>query len=83
MSRIMFEKPDREAILRRLTGYLKDELDVEIGGLDAEFLLDFVSETLGPRYYNQGLQDARTALTKRMDEFGETLYELEKPVPKD
>ena len=77
------EKDDRTALARTLRAYLKDELDVEIGGLDAEFLLDFMAERLGPRFYNHGLRDAATALAKRMDVLTEALEELERPVPRD
>ena len=76
------EKDDRLALARTLRGYLKDELDVEIGGLDAEFLLDHLAERLGPRFYNQGLRDAATAFTKRADEIAETIHDLEKPIPR-
>jgi uncharacterized protein (DUF2164 family) len=77
------EKDDRTALARTLRAYLKDELDVEIGGLDAEFLLDVMAERLGPRFYNQGLRDAATALAKRMDVLTEALEELERQVPRD
>jgi uncharacterized protein (DUF2164 family) len=77
------EKDDRTALARTLRAYLKDELDVEIGGLEAEFLLDFMADRLGPRFYNQGLRDAATALAKRMDVLTEALEELERPVPRD
>lgn len=77
------EKDDRTALARTLRAYLKDELDVEIGGLDAELLLDVMAERLGPRFYNQGLRDAATALAKRMDVLTEALEELERPVPRD
>ncbi|MDO9223440.1 MAG: DUF2164 family protein [Caulobacter sp.] len=77
------EKDDRTALARTLRAHLKDELDVEVGGLEAEFLLDFLAERLGPRFYNQGLRDAATALAKRMDVLTEALEELERPVPRD
>ena len=77
------EKDDRAQLVRKLRGYLKDELDVEIGGLDAELLLDVLAERIGPRFYNQGLRDAATALAKRMDALTEALEELERPVPRD
>ncbi|MCF8506777.1 MAG: DUF2164 domain-containing protein [Caulobacter sp.] len=77
------EKDDRTALARTLRAYLKDELDVEIGGLDAEFLLDVMADRLGPRFYNHGLRDAATALAKRMDVLTEALEELERPVPRD
>ena len=77
------EKDDRLALARTLRGYLKDELDVEVGGLDAELLLDFIAERLGPRFHNQGLRDAATAFSKRADEIAETIHDLEKAVPRD
>jgi len=60
--KIELEKPARDALGRALAGYLKDECDVEIGGMDAVLLLDFISERLGPHYYNQALYDARAHL---------------------
>ena len=77
------EKDDRVTLARALRGYLKAELDLEVGGLEAEFLLDFMAERLGPRVYNQGLGDARFAFSKRADEIAEVIYELEKPVPRE
>lgn len=77
------EKDDRTALARTLRAHLKVELDVEVGGLEAEFLLDFLAERLGPRFYNLGLRDAATALAKRMDVLTEALEELERPVPRD
>ena len=77
--RIELEKPARDALARALVRYLKDELDVEIGGMDATMLLDFISERLGPHYYNQALYDARAHLQAKMEALGEAFYELEKP----
>ncbi|WP_374471444.1 DUF2164 domain-containing protein [Phenylobacterium sp.] len=79
MARIELEKPVREALTRALSRYLKDELDVEIGGMDAQLLLDFLSETLGPHYYNQGLADAQAILRSRLEQIAEAIYEIEKP----
>ena len=79
MAKIELEKSAREALARALVRYLKDECDAEIGGMDAMLLLDFISERLGPHYYNQALYDARAHLQARMDALGEAVFELEKP----
>ena len=79
MSKIELPKETREALTRALTRYLKDELDVEVAGFDAVFLLDFIVETLGPHIYNQGLADAQALLAKKLDELGEVILQLEKP----
>ena len=77
--RIELEKPARDALARALARYLKDELEVEIGGMDAMLLLDFISERAGPHYYNQALLDARAHLHAKIENLGEAFYELEKP----
>ncbi len=77
--RIELEKSARDALSRTLSDYLRAEFDADIGRMDALLLLDFISERLGPHYYNQGLHDARAHLHARMEALGEALYELEKP----
>jgi len=77
--RIEFDKTARNALARALAVYLKDELEIEIGGMDSMLLLDFISETLGPHYYNQGLHDARALLHAKVETLADALYELEKP----
>lgn len=78
MAKIELEKPVRDALVRTLSGYLKDELDVEVGGMDAVLLLDFITDKLGPHYYNQGLYDAQALFTKKVEQISEAVYELEK-----
>lgn len=77
--RIELDKPVREALVRALSTYLTKELDVEVGGVEAMLLLDFISETLGPHYYNQALHDSRTLLRAKIEALDEAFYELEKP----
>lgn len=83
MAGIEFDKATRGDLAHMLRDYLKRECDAEIGGMDAEFLLDFITAKLGPRFYNQGLRDAAVALAKRMDVPTEVLEELERPEPRD
>ena len=79
MTKIEFSKEMRDALAEALSRYLKDELDLEVTGFDAQFLLDFISQTLGPHYYNQGLWDAQAALQKKLDLISQAIDELEKP----
>jgi uncharacterized protein (DUF2164 family) len=80
MPKIELPKDDRDAMARALSRYLKDELDLEVTGFDAQFLLDFIAETLGPQFYNQGLADAQALLSKKMDDLCEAILALEQPV---
>jgi uncharacterized protein (DUF2164 family) len=80
MSKLELSKESAEAASKALSDYLKRELDLEVKGFDAVFLVDFITEHLGPHYYNQGLADAQALLAKKLDEMGEAIYQLEKPV---
>ncbi|HEV2533224.1 DUF2164 domain-containing protein [Phenylobacterium sp.] len=79
-SKIELSKETREALARALKDYLKDELEVEITGFGAQFLLDFIAERIGPRFYNQGLQDAQVLFRAKVELITEAIYELETPV---
>ncbi len=79
MSEIKFSREQTEVIVNKIKLYFNNELNQDIGQFDAEFLLDFFSETIGAYYYNQGLLDAQIVISKKLDEFSEALYEIEKP----
>ncbi|BEU01331.1 hypothetical protein OAG1_01310 [Agarivorans sp. OAG1] len=79
MSKIEFSSEQKTALVNKIQGYCEQQLDVEIGQFDAEFLLDFFSEEIGAFYYNQGLQDAQAVVQNRIDSIADELYEIEKP----
>ena len=78
MSEIRLEQKSKQELVQRLQRYMGDELEIEVGGFDAEFLLDFFAEQVGCFYYNQGLADALSAIETRVQEFSDLVYELEK-----
>jgi uncharacterized protein (DUF2164 family) len=79
MSKIEFSKEDKALILQRIQRYFREELDQELGSFDAEFLLTFITEELGPCFYNQGIYDAQAVIQKSMDAVVDAIYQLEKP----
>lgn len=79
MPPIEFSKDEKEIIVRKIQLYFREELDQEIGGFDAQFLLDFFTEEVGAYFYNRGLYDAQAILEKRLESLAEAIYELEKP----
>ncbi len=79
MSAIEFSKEEKDLIVRKVQLYFREELEQEIGGFDAQFLLDFFAEEIGGYFYNRGLYDSQAILEKRLDAIGEAIYELEKP----
>ncbi|WP_428033643.1 DUF2164 domain-containing protein [Amphritea sp.] len=80
MSDVKFTKDETERIVSHIKRYFNDELDQEIGGFEAEFLLDFFAREIGPAFYNRGLSDARVLFAAKADEIGYLVEELEKPV---
>lgn len=65
-------KEERADAIEKLTEYLDQNLDIELGNLQGELLLDFLSEKIGIYYYNQGVSDS----IKMMNEKVEDLYLL-------
>ena len=68
-------------IVSKIQKYFTAELQHEIGGFEAEFLLDFFSAQVGNYYYNQGLADALKAFEGKIEEFADIVYQLEKDAP--
>ncbi len=78
MSIVEFTSEEKATITQKLQRYLADELQVEIGGFDAEFLLDFFSKEVGCFFYNRGLYDAQAVLDARFEEITDAVVALEK-----
>jgi uncharacterized protein (DUF2164 family) len=71
------QKAEMTDVLQR---YLQDELDVEIGQFDADFLVDFISKKFGAVYYNKGIEDAQKVMERKMLDISDELYEIEQVI---
>lgn len=78
MSEIEFSKEEKEIIARKIQLYFSEELNQDLGQFDAQFLLDFFAEEIGPYFYNRGLYDSQTILESKLEDISEAIYELEK-----
>tara|TARA_R110001599_G_scaffold290641_1_gene493610 strand:+ start:185 stop:439 length:255 start_codon:yes stop_codon:yes gene_type:complete len=78
VAEIKFSAEEKLAIGQKVQRYVADELDLEIGQFDAEFLLDFFAQEIGEYFYNRGLYDAQAVLEKKIEEIGESILQLEK-----
>ncbi|SDU23082.1 DUF2164 domain-containing protein [Stappia sp. ES.058] len=83
MSKPLFDKAETEVLVERLRALLADELDMELGGLEADALFALIARDIGSAFYNRGLHDARAAISARMDEVSEVVYALERVSPVD
>ncbi len=75
-----FSKQEKETIVSKIQEYFTDKLDQEIGQFEAEFLLNFFAEEIGPYFYNKGVHDSQGMLQKKVDEIIEAIDSLEKPL---
>ena len=82
MEPIKFGKDEKAQMVQKVKMYFREELDQEIGGFDAEFLIDFFSVEMGSYYYNNGLYDAVALLTEKVEDINDQLLQLEKPIPR-
>ena len=74
MKNFKLAKDVRAQMITDIQMYFNDERGEEIGNLSAELLLQFMIEKLGPAIYNQGIRDAHSLMSKKMED----LFGLEK-----
>ncbi|WP_140195850.1 DUF2164 domain-containing protein, partial [Vibrio parahaemolyticus] len=74
------ERAQKETLASAIQDYMQDELSIEIGQFDSEFLIDFITDKLGAVYYNKGVEDAKAVIERRMLEMSDELYEIEQEV---
>ena len=56
---------DEDAILERLKSYMTEELEFELEDFPAKMLLDFLLELIGPKLYNQAIDELEPWLYDR------------------
>jgi uncharacterized protein (DUF2164 family) len=79
MQATTFSEAEKSLIVEKIQRYFNQELGQDIGGFDAEFLLDFFAVEIGHFFYNRGLYDAQAILSQKMDDLSDSIYQLEKP----
>ncbi|HHY0518757.1 TPA: DUF2164 domain-containing protein [Vibrio parahaemolyticus] len=77
---IKLERAQKETLASAIQDYMQDQLSIEIGQFDSEFLIDFITDKLGAVYYNKGVEDAKAVIERLMLEMSDELYEIEQEV---
>jgi uncharacterized protein (DUF2164 family) len=72
---IELSKENRAEALSSIQQYAERNLPEPMGELAAGLLLDFFLSEVGPLLYNQGLRDAATRMTQRIDDLEGELQE--------
>ncbi|NIB41101.1 DUF2164 domain-containing protein [Pseudomaricurvus alkylphenolicus] len=79
MSDIEFSRDEKDILVKKIKLYFSEELDQDIKQFDAEFLLDFFTEEVGPFFYNRGIYDAQKIVEEKLETITDGFYEIEKP----
>ncbi len=77
MKNIVLTPEQKQYLTIKLQDYFSDELQLELGEFDAEFLLDFIRDKFGVYFYNQGLKDAQSVLLSKVHDITEAIEEIE------
>ena len=79
MTDIKLSTEEKDRVVSKVKNYFNTELNQDIGGFEAEFLIDFFAKEIGAYFYNQGLSDAQMLFSEKADELSYLIQELEKP----
>jgi len=70
--------PDqRKKAIHSIGRYLVEELEQDIGEMQAGFLLDYFLTEIAPIAYNQGVADARSFIDEKLQDITGTCFEHE------
>ncbi|MEN8254052.1 MAG: DUF2164 domain-containing protein [Verrucomicrobiota bacterium] len=72
---IDYSKEEKESAIRSIQRFFEEEMETDIGELQATFLLDFFAKELAPLAYNQGVDDAKNYMMLKMEDVNGTCYE--------
>lgn len=67
-----------EKIIHQIKLYFRDELDMELGHFQSQFLLDFFMTQISPYFYNQAIEDIHKMLSEKFLYLADDLYLLSK-----
>ncbi|KND19474.1 hypothetical protein ADZ37_09555 [Pannonibacter phragmitetus] len=78
MKKLELPRDLQTRIASRLSDFCRDELDVDLGNMDALRLLDFLAEEAGSAFYTLGVRDAAAQAAKRFEDLSDDLAGLER-----
>lgn len=65
---LTLSKEQKTAAAIKIKEYAEENLEIDIGNLQAEIFLDFITENIGIVYYNKGIADAIVFMTEKTEE---------------
>lgn len=67
-NKIELSKEVKVDMVSAIKKYFAEERDEELGDLASALILDFITEKLGPEFYNQGVYDSYSYMSERCED---------------
>lgn len=74
MKKIEFSKDIREGLITHIQEFFRTEKSEDVSKFQAETILNFVIDVIGPHIYNQAITDAHAFMLDKLED----MYGLEK-----
>lgn len=71
---IKLNETRQKEMVNEVQSYFRNEHDELIGDLKAEMIVEFFVEKLGPKIYNQAIEDANTFIHEKLIDLEGILY---------
>ncbi|WP_432667405.1 DUF2164 domain-containing protein [Wukongibacter baidiensis] len=68
MNKIELSKEHKKNAVEEIKKYFDSERDEQIGDLQAELILDFIIDKVGPQIYNQAISDMQRYMSEKVDD---------------
>lgn len=65
---IELSKEQKKIAAAKIKEYIMDNFETEIGGIQAEIFLDYVTDNIGVYYYNKAIADSLSFMTQKIDD---------------
>lgn len=72
---ITLSKEEKANALRSIQQFFEEDMEMALGGLQAELVLEYFSKEIAPYAYNQGVADAQHFMAQRVEDLGPSCYE--------
>ena len=73
--KINLSKQEKENAIRSIQRFFEEDIELSLGGLQAELVLEYFAKEIAPYAYNQAIADAKQFLELRAEDLSATCYE--------
>ena len=78
MQELKLSKEKKQQAATKIQKYMEGNFDSEIGNLEAEIFVDYLTDVLGKYFYDQGIIDAKEYVLEKAEEMFLLMMEEEK-----